>query len=89
MIESLKNIQAGDEIVTELHGGGIVSKHITKIEKVINDIAYAEGADGDYSAESVYAYSLKNGRTINNYIPGFYSILSHKASPEEIEELKE
>lgn len=85
----ITDIKAGDMFVREIHGGGMVTESLIEIEEVINDIAYVEGADGDYEADSVYAHSLKNARSINNYTPGFFSKLSRKATAEDIERLRE
>lgn len=73
--EILSNLKVGDFVQTELHGAGVVSEgdtkevfHIDKAKRMF----WVEEWDEPYRKDSVYAYSLDTGRTVNNYMPGFF-----------------
>lgn len=69
------DVKKGDSIVKVLYGGGVKTASIATIEKVTKDTIYLKGCDGDYKRDSVYAYDLETGRSIENYIPGFFAEL--------------
>ena len=86
----MSKFKDGDVVVRNLHGGGFVTNSLVTIEHVDeNGTIFIEGADGDYSRDSVYAFHGGNHKSINNYTPGFYSVLSHVATQYDIDELSE
>ena len=79
----LKKVGPGDVLVRSIVGGGFTTYSLVEIEHVDDKGIYIEGADGDYEADSVYRYLLTNGRTAENYVPGFYSELIRVATEED------
>lgn len=74
--EQLSNLQVGDFVKTELHGAGQVSEgdksevfHIDQKSRIF----WIGEWDESYQKDSVYAYSLDTGKTINNFVAGFFS----------------
>jgi len=71
----LAKLKVGDFVERNLHGAGQVTKgenvevfHINKSAGIF----WVEEWDEKYLKDSVYAYSLETGKSINNYVPGFY-----------------
>jgi len=85
--EFLKNLKSGDIVVRELTGGGFKTESLVTIENVTEDGVFIEGADGDYSIDSTYAFSKTTGKSKNNYTEGFYSTLLRIANNEEMVDL--
>lgn len=88
MSEQKLNLKNEDLVVRELHGAGFITKSLVRVEKVEKNIFYIEGADGYYADDSVYAFSLENGESINNFTPGFFSKIIRKATEEDKENLE-
>lgn len=86
---NLSNIKAGDIVVREIHGASHVTECLTSIEYVNTDTIFIQGADEDYSKDSVYSYSRQSGFSNNNYIPGFFARITRKATKEDIKNLTE
>lgn len=90
----LKDIKSGDFVVRSIVGGGYTSYSVAKIEHVDKKGIFIEGADGNYEADSECLFSTSDGKSVNNYIPGFYSCLmrlateADKLADEEGEEIK-
>lgn len=79
LAESLKNIQEGDTIECNLHGAGCVTPADNAVIKKINKnlgIFWTDNSDGGYVADSLYAFSISTGITVNNMIPGFFMKVS-------------
>lgn len=70
-----QDVPVGDQIVKVIIGGGFETCSIAEIEHVSEDTIYLKGCDGWYDRESLYAYNLHDGRSVNNFIPGFSSRL--------------
>jgi len=75
LAEQLAKLKVGDFVERNLHGAGQVTKgenvevfHINKSAGIF----WVEEWDEKYLKDSVYAYSLETGKSINNYVPGFY-----------------
>ena len=83
-LEFLKNIKKGDIVVRALHGGGFTSNSLMGIEEVNEDGIFIEDADGDYSDDSVYKFSLTTGKSVNNYTQGFHSEIIRIATEEDL-----
>lgn len=81
--EFLKEVKAGDVLVRALTGGGYTTYNLVEVENVDDKSIYIEGADGDYTDDSVYRFLRSNGRSVNNYIPGFSSTLIRIATEED------
>lgn len=73
--EQLSQLKVGDFVSKELHGAGEVSDGGTSEVFHIDQkarIFWIEEWDEKYHKDSVYAYSLDTGRSVNNFIAGFY-----------------
>lgn len=81
----LKEVKAGDVLVRGLSGGGFTTYSLIEVEHVDDKGIYIEGADGDYAHDSVYRFSTFTGRSVNNYTPGFLSMLIRIATEEDKE----
>lgn len=82
--EFLKKVKSGDVLVRTLHGGGFVSESLVKVEAVLDNGIFIEGADGDYEDDSVYRFSKSTGQSLNNYSAGFFSKLNRVATDDDI-----
>lgn len=71
----LETIKSGDVVVRALTGGGFTTYNLMEIEHVDKTGIFVEGADGDYEADSVYCFSKSTGKSVNNFVPSFYSTL--------------
>lgn len=74
--EELVELKVGDFVERNLHGAGHVTKaensEVFHIDKTAG-VFWVEEWDETYLKDSVYAYSLETGKSINNYMPGFYN----------------
>lgn len=83
--EFLKQVKSGDKLVVGLTGAGFTTYSLAEIEHVDETGIFTEDAEGDYEKNSVYRFSLKDGRSINNYCAGFYSTLIRFATEDDIQ----
>jgi hypothetical protein len=72
----LTNLKVGDFVKCSLHGAGHVTQgedsevfHIDPKAKIF----WIGEWDETYRNDSIYAYSLETGKSINNFMPGFYN----------------
>lgn len=74
--EQLAELKIGDFVARNLHGAGHTTKgenaEVFHIDKTAG-LFWVEEWDEEYFKDSVYAYSLETGKSINNYVPGFYN----------------
>lgn len=73
--EQLQNLKVGDTLKRDLHGGGFVTEGEDAIVKKIDEqsgIFWTDSSDGGYVKDSLYAYSIATGKSINNMVPGFF-----------------
>lgn len=82
-------LTSGDIVVRGLYGGGYMSEDLIMIEYVDDQgNIFIEGADGDYTCESVYRFDRKTLKSVNNFTPGFYSVLHRKATWGDLDNLE-
>lgn len=84
----LKDLKEGDVCVCSLVGGGFSTESLTTIEYILNNKIYIEGCDGDFSKDSVYEFSNTTGKSVNNFMTGWYSQLVRIATEEDLLELE-
>ena len=85
----MTNFNEGDIVVRALTGGGFTTEGLVEIDHIDEhgDI-FIEGADGDYEHDSVYRFSGKTLKSVNNYTQGFYSTILRKATDDDLENLE-
>lgn len=82
-LDFLNKVKSGDKLVRGLTGAGFTTYSLVEVEHVDSTGIFIEGADGDYERDSVYRFSLKTGKSVNNYTAGFYSTLIRLATKED------
>jgi hypothetical protein len=81
--KTLASLKRGDVVIRNLAGGGFDCLSLLSIETVTDDGIFVEGADGDFSRDSVYGYHL-DGQPFSSHTPGFRSTLLRKATEEDL-----
>lgn len=84
----LQSLKVGDFVIRELHGAGVITESIEKIEYINDTGIFIEGADGDYSKDSCYRFFPLNGKSVNNFVPSFYSKIVKLATEEDFKRLE-
>ena len=85
----LNNIKSGDILVRELTGGGFKTESLVEVEFVSEEGIFINGADGDYGSDSVYKFSSGTGKSVNNFMAGWYSTLKRVVNKEDLINLEE